>query len=59
MNALEKRIRNILDLSPYFQSNFVNQLVKNANEGSLIIIDTKNRQVSSLPLDKNKTIIKR
>jgi hypothetical protein len=59
MNALEKRIRNILDLSPDFQSNFVNQLVKNANEGSLIIIDTKNRQVSSLPLDKNKTIIKR
>lgn len=59
MNALEKRIRNILDLSPDFQSNFVNQLVKNANEGSLIIIDTKNRKVSSLPLDKNKTIIKR
>ena len=59
MNALEKRIRNILNLSPDFQSNFVNQLVKNANEGSLIIIDTKNRQVSSLPLDKNKTIIKR
>jgi hypothetical protein len=59
MNALEKRLRKILDLSPDFQSNFVNQLVKNANEGSLIIIDTKNRQVSSLPLDKNKTIIKR
>ena len=59
MNALEKRLRKILDLSPDFQSNFVNQLVKNANEGSLIIIDTQHRQVSSLPLDKNKTIIKR
>lgn len=58
MNALEKRIRNILNLSPNFQSNFVNQLVKNANEGHIIIIDTARRQVSSLPLDKNKTIIK-
>jgi len=56
MNALEKRLREILDVKG--KSSFINQLLSNASEGSLIIIDTKHRKISCLPLDKNNIINK-
>ena len=53
---VEKRLRKILDVKG--KSNFINQLLDNASEGSLIIIDTKHRKISCLQLDKNNTINK-